>query len=254
MVWIHGGFLQFGSSHQKGLSPSGKLAKKLNTVFVSFNYRLHALGFLTLKQIASPDTEKDDEADGKESVMGPIAGQEEFTKGKGNQTFRSREWLGHDEELSGNYGLWDQVMALTWVQENIRFFGGDPDKVTIFGPDSTGASVMALMSNQQLSQSLFRSAWIMDPAVFMNKSVDEVSRKTPQDSLFLRSGCNSLSCLRSLTPESVTKLFLGNDDPSFRINDQNDLPIQGIFPHQLIVIDGTVTYFFFFMRINFKVF
>lgn len=220
MVWMHGGFLQFGSSHQPGLSPSGKLAKKLDTVFVSFNYRLHALGFLAL----NPGVNLEQGAD--------------YRKGSVNRsdTSSGRRSLG-DERLAGNFGIWDQVMALTWVQQNIRSFGGDPEHVTVFGPDSTGATILAMMSNQGVSQSLFQSAWILDPAVFMNKSMDEVSRKA-QDSFFLRSGCDSLSCLRSLSPESVTKIFLGNDDPSFRINDQSDLPIQGIFPQQLIVIDG----------------
>ena len=216
MVWIHGGFLQFGSSHQTGLSPSAKLAKKLDTVFVSLNYRLHALGFLSLNPVTNLEQGTD------------------YRKTSINGT--SKRSLG-DERLTGNFGIWDQVMALTWVQQNIISFGGDPERVTVFGPDSTGATIMAMMSNQGVSQSLFQSAWIMDPAVFMNKSMDEVSRKA-QDSFFLRSGCDSLSCLRSLSPESVTKIFLGNDDPSFRINDQNDLPIQGIFPQQLIVIDG----------------
>lgn len=229
MVWMHGGFLQFGSSHTPGLSPSAKLAKKLDTVFVSFSYRLHALGFLAL----NPGTNVEQGADYRKASS---------SSGGGGSVNRTATWTAsrgsaEDERLAGNFGIWDQVMALTWVQHNIEFFGGDPEHVTVFGPDSTGASILALMSNQGVSQSLFQSAWIMDPAVFMNKSMDEVSRKA-QDSFFLRSGCDSLSCLRSLSPESVTKIFLGNDDPSFRINDQNDLPIQGIFPQQLIVIDG----------------
>ena len=37
------------------------------------------------------------------------------------------------KEVPGNAGVRDQVMALTWVQENIREFGGDPDLVTING-------------------------------------------------------------------------------------------------------------------------
>ena len=44
---------------------------------------------------------------------------------------------------SGNYGLMDQQSALQWVRDNIRQFGGDPNRVTIAGQSSGGLNVLA---------------------------------------------------------------------------------------------------------------
>lgn len=54
-----------------------------------------------------------------------------------------------DTVSPGNYGLKDQNLALKWVRDNIEEFGGDPEKVTIFGQSAGAASVTYhLMSPQ----------------------------------------------------------------------------------------------------------
>lgn len=62
-----------------------------------------------------------------------------------------------DSAAPGNFGMLDQVEALKWIKDNIENFGGNPNKVTIFGQSAGGTSVsLHLMS--PLSKDLFHQA------------------------------------------------------------------------------------------------
>ncbi|KAF9413122.1 hypothetical protein HW555_008564 [Spodoptera exigua] len=109
MVWIHGGAFAMGSGNAFLYGPDHLVGA--GVVLVTLNYRLGALGFLSLE----------------------------------------------NEEVSGNMGLKDQVMALKWVRDNIEAFGGDPARITIFG-ESAGAASVHLHMLSPASQGLFHGA------------------------------------------------------------------------------------------------
>jgi para-nitrobenzyl esterase len=101
------------------------LARRGDVVVVTINYRLGILGFAGHRDLAAP-------ASGA---------------------------------ACANWGLYDQVEALRWVQQNISGFGGDPDNVTVFGESAGGISICSLLGAPG-ARGLFRRAIVESgPAV-----------------------------------------------------------------------------------------
>lgn len=123
--------------------------------------------------VYSPDLNPDE----KYPVMFWIHGGS-FTAGSGNSLIYGPEWLVKegvivvtvnyrlgllgffatgDKHSPGNYGAKDLVAALKWVQNNIEVFGGDRDKVTIFG-ESAGSALTHYLVLSKMSKGLFSRA------------------------------------------------------------------------------------------------
>lgn len=102
MVFFHGGANMTGSGKD---FQGEKLARSTNSIIITVNYRLGALGFFKNSQLAT----------------------------------------GNALDDSGNYGLLDMFRALEWVQDNIEGFGGNKNNVTLAGQSAGARDVLAAL-------------------------------------------------------------------------------------------------------------
>jgi para-nitrobenzyl esterase len=163
MVWIHGGALAVGESNEFDAT---KLVQR-DTVVVTINYRLGALGFLAHPALTaeSPD------------------------------------------HASGNYGFEDQQAALNWVRRNILAFGGNPEKVTVFGESAGGLSTFVNLVSPK-ARGLFHRA-IVESGAYMQTQPTLAQAEAAGVNFATAAGCNQpnpadvLTCLRGLTVSTI---------------------------------------------------
>ncbi|XP_023699167.1 neuroligin-2a isoform X2 [Paramormyrops kingsleyae] len=105
-----------------------------------------------------------------------------------------------DQSAKGNYGLLDQIQALRWLNENIGHFGGDPERITIFG-SGAGASCVNLLILSHHSEGLFQRAIAQSGSAISSWSVNYQPLKYTKI-LARKVGCsfgetaNMVECLR----------------------------------------------------------
>ncbi|XP_072096789.1 bile salt-activated lipase-like [Mobula birostris] len=139
-----------------------------------------------------------------------------------------------DANAPGNQGLWDQHMAISWVKRNIAAFGGDPNKITVFG-ESAGAASASLQTLSPYNKGLIKRAisqsgvatcsWAIqrNPLYWAQQLADKVGCQRNDTAAMV-------DCLKITDPEAITLAI-----PLKFINLENPLVFNMVW---VPVIDG----------------
>jgi para-nitrobenzyl esterase len=168
MVFVHGGGNVQGSAREEVepgrlLYDGAALAETTGNVVVTLQYRLGPLGWLVHPAL---DAEAPD-------------------------------------SRSGNYALEDQIAALRWVQRNIAAFGGNKDRVMIFGESAGGLDVCALIASPAAA-GLFNSALIESGGCVADTHATALATgATLADNVGCSAASDVAACLRSKSPAEL---------------------------------------------------
>ena len=109
---------------------------------------------------------------------------------------------------TGNYGLYDQMAALQWIQDNIEAFGGDPKKVTLMG-QSAGAMSVQHHCLSPLTHGLFARAVMVSGGGWLRKFPVKPAQKQFDfwDEVMEELECETLDQLREVPIEKLLKIW-----------------------------------------------
>ena len=110
-----------------------------------------------------------------------------------------------DTEITGNYGIYDQIAALEWVRANISSFGGNSGNVTIFGESAGAMSVGSLIA---VRPDLFEKAIIESGTILWGNTSMKKEDADDQGERFVEaSGCKNeedvVKCLKEKSAENI---------------------------------------------------
>jgi len=124
-----------------------------------------------------------------------------------------------DRHAQGNYGLKDVVEALQWVQDNIRYFGGDPSQVTIFGESAGGVMVNYLVlspvARGLFSKAISQSGVALCPWAYHANPLEAALDFSQRLNISATSNADLVNKLRAVSVEDIALASKGLKDTDF---------------------------------------
>ncbi|KAJ9601634.1 hypothetical protein L9F63_000242 [Diploptera punctata] len=117
------------------------------------------------------------------------------------------------KELPGNAGMFDMSLALQWIKDYIKFFGGNPNKITVFG-QGTGASSAILLSLSQITQGFLSGVMAMSGSALSAFAIDKNPIATGRE-VAQKNGCPTsptfemVKCLQELPVSALIQADSG---------------------------------------------